>query len=291
VFHGCPKPWDVLDTWVGEFYKIGGIAEPRFFSVLNASDELIKRNVEATCKAGYFVVNEFVPNENAKWGSLIIVAGGPSLSLTWRNIKPKVIDRVVAVNGAYKYLLDRGMRPDYVSILDAREESAQFLDVSEPRFAFNRASVFWLASQCHPQTFANASPGTIQVWHAWGAPVPSGTKTVFIGGGATVGLKTLALGFVKGWRKFELHGFDSSYLGEENHAYRQPLNDDEKMIDIVVFNGKEEKKFKCARWMAKQASDFQDQASLMVAEGCEITVHGFGLLPFLAQQMSLGSAE
>ena len=40
-----------------------------------------------------------------------------------------------------------------------------------------------------------------------------------IGGGTSVGLRTIFLGYVLGYRTFHLHGNDASFRGLETHAY------------------------------------------------------------------------
>jgi hypothetical protein len=102
-----------------------------------------------------------------------------------------------------------------------------------------------------------------------------------IGGGATVVMSLLYLGRMLGYKKFHLFGVDSSYNEGEHHAYNQSANDGERIIEVIVHG----QRFMCAPWMVGQAKDFQEQARRLVEQGCDITVHGSGLIPFIAQHM------
>ena len=117
--------------------------------------------------------------------------------------------------------------------------------------------------------------------------VPNGC---YVGGGTTAGLKAVAIAYGRGSRKIHLYGFDSCYKGRENHAYPQALNDGERIVDVELENGD---KFRCAPWMVTQAEDFQNLATELTAQGCELFVHGEGLIPALAAlaQVSTESAE
>ncbi len=102
-----------------------------------------------------------------------------------------------------------------------------------------------------------------------------------VGGGSTVGLKTICIAHTMGFRTFHLYGFDSSYADDAHHAYPQPMNDGERVIEVWAGD----RKFKCAPWMVSQTNEFQELAAYLANEGCTITVNGDGLLPHVARQM------
>jgi hypothetical protein len=60
------------------------------------------------------------------------------------------------------------------------------------------------------------------------------------------------------------------------------MNGDERIVDAHVGD----RAFRAAPWMVRQAQDFEGLAAALVAAGASITVHGDGLLPYLAQQMA-----
>jgi hypothetical protein len=100
--------------------------------------------------------------------------------------------------------------------------------------------------------------------------------------GTTVGTHAIAIAFTEGFREIHLYGYDSSYRGEAGHVYEQVMNGDERIVDAHVGD----RAFRAAPWMVRQAQDFEGLAAALVAAGASITVHGDGLLPYLAQQMA-----
>jgi len=223
-------------------------------------------------------------------GMAIIVGGAPSLKDELKNLRmhKKRGGVVFAMNGTHDWLVERGIIPDFHVLLDARPDNVQF--VQNPR----KDVTYLVAAQCHPDIFEALQGYNVTIWSAC-FETEEQEKTFcdkfnkpicMVGGGATVGLKTMNLAYLWGFRKIRLYGMDSSYSGAENHAYRQELNDKESRMDIHAAG----KDFICAPWMAKQAQEFQRQYRQLVELGCCIKVIGDGLIPWIYQQLSKGVA-
>jgi uncharacterized Rossmann fold enzyme len=222
--------------------------------------------------------------ENA--GEALIVGGGPSLKDALPNLRMKR-DRggiVFALNGAHDWLIDRGIIPDFHVLLDAREENVRF--VRNPR----KEVVYLVAAQCHPSIFEALKGYNVTTWaacldtpeqEAALAAKFADIPLMLIGGGATVGLKTMNLAYLWGFRRIRVYGLDSSYSDGENHAYRQELNDKESRMQIHAAG----RDFICAPWMAKQAMEFQQQYRQLAALNCKVRVHGDGLIPHIVRQL------
>lgn len=251
-------------------------------SGLNTSTDKMIEQAEQNLKRGLSMFIEMPPHS----GEALIVGGGPSLadSLPELQLHKSRGGLVFALNGAHDWLSERGLIPDFHCLLDAREENAGF--VSKP----NKKTTYLIAAQCHPAIFDALEGQTIVVWvscletteqeQALAGKFPEIPLTL-IGGGATVGLKTMNLAYLWGFRKFRFFGFDSSYRGNENHAYRQALNDSESRMNIHAAG----RDFICAPWMAKQATEFQRQYRQLTQLGCRLKVHGDGLIPHIAKQL------
>lgn len=208
----------------------------------------------------------------------IICGGGPSLadqldSIRWRR---SLGQDIFALNNAATYLAERAIWPKYQVMVDAREHNANFL---------GNASELLLSSQCHPSVFDKAMHrgDKIWLWH----PVIDGVldadqKVItdrrpysLIGGGSTVGLSSMCLAYVMGYRKLHLYGYDSSHANGASHAYAQPENDREPACDVEAYG----RTFRCSLGMARQMELFPDVANNLIELGCIITVDGDGLLP------------
>jgi uncharacterized Rossmann fold enzyme len=280
-FHGDPKPGDILTGWVPQVWCIGGMSRAELDVVCNVARDRINVNVKDAIERdlGWF---DTAPEHGRH---VCIVGGGPSLADTLPELKwrKSIGQKVWALNGAARFLYRNGIVPDAVIIADARPENADFLG------ELNQRTAVYLASQCHPTVFDHAEDYDLDVmlWHADtpGMPELLANETErpvhLIGGGSTVGMNAMVMAFAGGYRKIHLYGFDSSYRNKQHHAYSQPLNDKDRIIDALY----RDQKFQTAPWMAQQVTDFQDLAVHLVAEGCIITVAGDGLLPTVARDM------
>lgn len=279
-FHGNPRPHAVDDEWVKDIWTIGGLARPRFYSSLNTPASVLSLQTRENLSRD----TPLLLGRPEHREEVAVIAGGPSLKHNIPKIR-KLYDRGVqiwALNGTHDWLLDRGITPHAMVILDGRAENRQFVTRSSPK------TTYYVASQCHPEVFEALKGKTVVQWVQWMPDAEDiadefpDKPIVLVGGGNTVGLKALCVAYILGYRTMHLFGFDSCYSGDENHAYRQPMNDGEAIITIVCAG----KTFKCARWMAKQAHDFQDQAKNLLNMGVTLKVHGDGLIPWIARQWS-----
>jgi uncharacterized Rossmann fold enzyme len=277
VFHGRPRPHEVVTGWVPEVWKVGGMSRAELDVVCNTARDRLTENVQSAIARDLQWFDTAPEHE----GHVCIVGGGPSLvdcmdELAWRKSQGQ---KVVALNGAALYLQKKGLAPDAIVITDARPENAKFLK----KLNYRRTAAF-LASQCHPDVFEAASRFNTVLWHANTEGMAELLKDErarpvhLIGGGSTVGLNAMVLMFAHGFRKIHLYGFDSSYRDGDHHAYTQSLNDADRPLDALYG----EHRFKTTPWMAQQVNDFVDLVPGLVADGCLITVAGDGLLPTVA---------
>lgn len=276
VFHGNPRPHEIIEGWVPRVWKIGGGIAAELQTVCNTDTATLVNHIEfsSTLPYPWLQMNE-VHEEHA-----IIVGGGPSLNDTLNHIEERFQhgQKVFSTNGTYDILTKAGIAPDFHIMADAREDNVEFIPYG---------SLCLYSSQCHPRVFEKAEQNKnhIVVWH----PLHEGIMDIIgkereyalVGGGSTVGLKAAVIAFIMGYRHLHLYGFDSSYHNDEHHAYKQPLNNNERVLD-VHYEGRD---FKCAAWMATQAEEFKVIADMLVGAGCTLTVHGDGLIPHMSSKM------
>jgi hypothetical protein len=215
-------------------------------------------------------------------GSVCLVGGGPSLVDTIDQLKVRHQNgaKVWAMNGSYDHLVGLGIIPDAMVMLDARPENARF--VQNPQ----QSTTFYITSQCDDAVFdalegykvvlvhAN-TPGVYELLeHEKERPVH------LMGGFTTVGILSLILAKLQGFKRIFLFGMDSSYRNGKHHAYKQESNDSERIIDAMI----NDVTYKCAPWMAQQVTDFQN----VVAGFDDVTIEvcGDGLLHQMAKAMS-----
>lgn len=236
-------------------------------------------NIEVNAKKGLPEIKEAAPATSVP---AVIVGGGPSLNSTLESIRHmKACGAVVfALNNAARFLKENGIRADYQVMIDSRLENKDF--VTE-----RWAGEVLLASQCHPEVIQHCvdTGYPVRLWHP---AVPDIEKHVgrdkpfAIWSGWTVGLTAMCVAHTLGHREMHLFGYDSCHSEQKSHAYGQPLNDSDQMTQVAV----DGRIFNCSVTMAAQASHFEDVATMLADHDCVISVHGDGLIPYIANRMT-----
>lgn len=212
-----------------------------------------------------------------------VVCGGPSLEKYWHEL----VDydgTIIACNGAYQFLLDRDIIPDYFMLLDCRRENIDFLKNLE------KSVLYCICAQAHPCIFDHLENyGANTLMYFTNLPdiqqlIPDeikSSKVAILGGNVgTVGIKAMSLAYTLGYREMHLYGYDSSYANDKHHAYSQPLNDETKKIEVFV----DGKPYITSATLAHQAQEFCSWAKdLTQFHGCSIYLHCEGLLSDLVQ--------
>lgn len=229
------------------------------------SDEQMLENVRSAVTRGLPPVRHCRPHQRV----MSVAAGGPSLADTIGSLS----DVIVTVNAGLSYLLDQGIEPWACGLLDPRPHIA---DLIEPRSNV----FFFVASVCHPTVFEKLRGCNVGIWHPSGMPgIEKEVTTDLIGGGTTMGLRWINLGYYMGFRHFEMHGLDSSYRGYNTHAYPDRRDGQEPAL---VVDG-----YATAINFLQQIQDFFAIRKMFAECGDEpvINLHGTGLLQKLACSM------
>lgn len=279
VFHGQPKPHQITDGWVPYIWIKGGGSILHQQVVSNTNNNVVLNQVRATYEKSYEHLADQYDAPSDK--SLCIVGGGPSLKDDLPVLRELAKTHIIwALNNSYKYLADNGIYPHCHVMLDARPENAEFVPASEK-------ILHLYASQCHSDVFARTK-GKVIIWNSFtdgilGLLDEFKLRSAVVGNATSVGLSAVTLSKMFGFTDIHLYGFDSSYLEDANHAYAQSLNDGEKRIEVIC----NDQKFSCAPWMATQVEDFKRCINEWIKEGLQITVHGYGLLPYVARLLAM----
>jgi len=246
--------------------------------VCNTSDEAIYENIRVNSELRVIGhghtegrKHPWLNASDAHGGVAVLCGSGPSLADHLGDIRARAAagETIFALNGAARFLAERGIMPDYQVILDARPQTADLVGPA-------RQHLF--ASQVHPDCFAKA-PSAI-LWHLQVGglerllPENNGGY-VLIGGAASVGNTATCVVYAMGFRSLHLYGYDSSHRGDASHAFAQPMNEGEPCA-VVRFAGKD---YLASLTMKLQAEKFMVTSAALKAAGCAIEVHGDGLLP------------
>ena len=245
---------------------------------LNTSDET---NIEQVRSAIRRQLPQVVGHEEQD-KVIAIVGGGPSLESTFDDLKEKYDTgmKVVSLNGAHDWLIERGIRPSVHIQLDARSFNSRFVKNWHPKCKY------LIASQSHPDTFDTLEGAQVFLFHCLTRARAQEKElkdyymgnVMYINGGSTVMTRAIPLMHTLGFKKQEIYGFDSCAMDGNHHAYPQFENDVSPYTTVEV-DGKE---FLCYGWMLKQAKDF---IGFMKGAGqhVQLIVHGDGLIAHIIE--------
>lgn len=247
---------------------------------MNTTDEIVLAQVEQNIRRGLPQAQPHQPNPHVA----LLVCGGPSLGMTEKELVEAYWKggKIVAVNGAYQWCIDRNLKPSAAIMLDAREFNSRFIQTNV------EGCKYLIASQCHPATFDLCRDRETIIWHACSTGENEYQtlqdfyfgKTYPVDLGTTVGVRAISVMRMLGFQTIEIFGLDSCWLDKKHHSYEQPENDRDQRIEVYLRPKERDDKalkFLCAPWHAKQAEDFM---GLIKARGnlFQLNVHGPGLI-------------
>lgn len=259
---------------------------------VNLPDEKIMANIRYAIRQQHPQVKV----QELQKDRVALVCSGPSLNDTVDELVALLREgaKLVTVNGAYRWCLDRNLTPSAQIVMDARPENVRFLDPAIPKCAY------LLASQVDPSLWdAVKDREHVWVFHAMNPDNPE--KAIFdayyrgnwhgVGGGTTVMTRSIGLLRMLGYVTFDIFGADSCWRGSEHHAFEQPENDrDRRSIVRVELKDHPEltRKFLCSPWHVKQ---FEDALQLIRINGDQflLNFHGNGLLAWAMKTLALGA--
>ena len=189
------------------------------------------------------------------------------------------------MNGTHDYLIGKGIIPKYCVLLDARPENVRFIE--KP----HKNVTYLVAAQCHPSIFDKLKGYKVIQWvaHLDGCDdiyLDAGFKEeeiCKIYGGGTVGLKSICLANLLGYKDYHLYGYDSCHTANYSHAYPQELNDGLDLIPVEAAG----RRFICSHSMAQQAMNFELIFNEFMKKGLTMTVYGDGLIQWLVKQQEI----
>lgn len=243
-------------------------------STVNTTDTVLIDQIYQNLQLGLEELRPYEQNSQ----ELLILAGGPSLNdfVDEIRINKMMGLPIVTLNGAYNWALEHNIKPDVQVILDARDFNVRF---TQPHVD---SCKYLVASQCHPDLVRSLPPKQTFLWHSGQDNVQAAMKRMYkeenhdwfpVFGGMTVTLRVFPLLLMLGYNRFVVYGFDSCLGGNDHHAYPQPENDIESVIDVTCGG----RQFKCHPWMLTQAQEWL-QLQEMIGDLCQIDVKGDGLI-------------
>jgi hypothetical protein len=251
---------------------------------LNTDESTIRAHIASSIRRGH----PQAKRQGLQADRVVLVGGGPSLHDTERELVDLIWSgaKLVTVNGAYQWCLERNLKPSAQIVLDARASNARFVSPAVPNCQY------LLASQCHQETW-DAVQGRehVWIWHAIGetaGPTVDLLDAFYakhwhgVPGGTTVVMRAIALLRMVGYLRFDLFGVDSCWLDGKHHAYIQPENSRDKILTVSAAPTdypELARMFRVSPWHLKQFEDLL-QFIRIAGDSVLLNVHGDGLLAY-----------
>lgn len=183
---------------------------------------------------------------------------------------------IVAIKAAHDFLCENGIEPDVWVNLDPRDRTSGIQRA-------NDHTVYMVASRCPPVTFDVLKDRKVLLWHSW-SDSPEikavGPGKLAIGGGTTSGMRAINIGYILGYRKFVLYGYDSCNRADGIKRFTGEKTG--PTLDVFVGDGIEKRKFVCNAAMAQQANEFQMIYSVM--HDITVEAKGPGLIAAIIEE-------
>lgn len=217
---------------------------------------------------------EFAPAIVVNDGTFVVCGSGPSLVKYAEEIKQERATgkAICAIKGAHDWLVEQGVKPDMFVSCEPRERP-----LKHP----NDRTTYLIASRCPPSLFDQLKDREVVIWHS-AASKPNAPQMnadeyakaqeikwedldlldecnewkgrFGVGGGTTSGLRAIMIGFLMGFRKFKLYGFDSCLANDgQTKRFSGENIGTGKKIDVIVGG----RRFWCNGALAQQAAEFQ----------------------------------
>ena len=236
--------------------------------------EHIAGNIESALDRDYIPFNKII---GTKSGAVAVVGSGPSLKKNWQELRDFDGD-IIACNSACKFLLEKGIVPQYMMCFDADTLVLEF-------FTPHPDITYLIASRCVPEVFEILKDCKVVIWHASGdekvCEILERRKIMepmVIGGSAAV-TRAMILSMPMGYTDIHLYGADSSFADGDTHITQSTTIERRMAIKCGT------RVFEVAPWMTIQVDDLKKLAPLIRRLGIGLFAHGDGLLQHVAREL------
>ena len=204
-----------------------------------------------------------------------VICFGPSLADTWEKVRD--FQFIFSCSGAHKFLVDRGIIPNWHVEVDPRPHKVEL--IGQPQ----RSTQYLLASACHRKVFEHLADYDVRLWHVFSTEeeslriLPRGEWAIT--GGCSVGLRTLTMARYFGFTDIHLFGMDGSEGATGKHAAFHPNSN--KKHALVEYPKESGIFYKTTPAILEAAT--QTFHELNMLKDCKATFYGYGLVQAMAK--------
>lgn len=259
---------------VGEDVPAGALIRG-FDNIVPVGDDVRRSQIARNLKLG-------LPDAVCR-AHLTIIANGPSA----RDVDLRKIEgHTLAVNGALKLFLDKGLCPTYWIACDSQAQVADFLPENPPH-----NTTYLVAAKCHPSVFHKLRNNDVLVWHLSDDPAPGQHRVPVC---TSVTISGAWLMYRMGFTDFEFWGWDGCFIDGRHHASSDtdwgaaPLH--------INYGGTQDgdrviggRNFATTRSWVAESNSAQQFFNLAEYFDIGVTIHGDGMIKAAQQEILPGA--
>jgi len=257
---GMPPPT------IGKYSRIKGVATS---AAIASGDQLVNVRINMGKDYPRF---EKLPEFNKLKGNtkkIALVGGGPSLKNNLEELK--TFKTIISCGSVHDYLMSVGIVPTYAANCDPDKISSYYFTKPDSEIKY------LISSNSHPSVFETLKDYQVVMWHCHSdeqkeelikLETEKGNTYNGVGGGCTVGLRSICLALSMGYSNIHFFGFDSCVAdeeGKEHHAYGYASDEEEKIMDKKIHKirlghaeGPSSKEYYVVGYQLAQLENFKD---------------------------------
>ena len=249
-------------------------------------------NIKINVKLPYLRLHHLPEFKKIKGNNkpIALVGGGPSVKNHIEEIKKH--KTIICCGSPHDFLIENKITPTYAVICDPDPVSINYFQKLDTEVKY------LVASSAHKTLIDHFKESQVVLWHCHSDDYNGKIENIevdyqAIGGGCTVGLRSICIAMMLGYTNIHFYGFDSC-LSEGDISYPYEISTEEekatmkdvytiKVGDLSGLKG-HEKEFRCYGYQLAQAYHFK-QFYQNYGNSFNPTFHGEGLLPELMKMI------
>lgn len=218
---------------------------------------------------------------------IALVGGGPSLKDHLDELRK--FNTIISCGSVHDYLISNGFKPRYATNCDPDPVCANYFTKKDPE------TIYMFASTSSPKLIEALNGYPVVLWHCHSEDHYPHIQKIQeelkldsyygVGGGCTVGLRSISIAMALGYTNIHFFGFDSCMADEGNghHAYEFSTEEENNLIEKIYrirlgdTSGPLGKLYYVAGYQLAQAENFK-AFYCKYSEYFQPTFHGEGLL-------------
>lgn len=227
---------------------------------------------EQILRATRRITGRIQPHYEPRTEPVAVVCYGPSLNETWEEVKQYPF--VISCSGSHKFLVERGIIPNWHVEVDPRPHKVQLIGPPQ------KETEYLISSTCHQAVFDHLEGFNVKLWHVFDAKA-EGIRGLppeewAITGGCDVGSRAITIAAFLGFRMIHVFGMDGCEGKTGKHAAAHP--NQPKNYALVEYDGVEYRTTEGLLEAARQVWHELDQMPKVA-----VTFHGDGLVQHMAR--------